>query len=227
MYVVYTRCMGSASSKAPSIALAVKEISYLHHKPCAPPSTSWAGRRVVDLSFGYNDRTVYWDEDGRFRINATVQSNDVEDWCVQLHTATLYKHKDERTRVIVEATQMAREKVPCISKPYVSLSEKELRVLVDEISTPTHGGTHMDAPRHFSKIGWSASEIPLDRLLMVPIALIDVQAEAARNASYLMPVAEVLRWEAQNGLLPYNCLLLIRSGWSKVRTMFGGTPAEM
>ncbi|KAL3196236.1 hypothetical protein MRX96_015538 [Rhipicephalus microplus] len=35
-------------------------------QPCAPPSTSWAGRRVVDLSFGYNDRTVYWDEDGRF-----------------------------------------------------------------------------------------------------------------------------------------------------------------
>ncbi|KAK8762672.1 hypothetical protein V5799_026060 [Amblyomma americanum] len=50
---------------------------------------------------------------------------------------------------------------------------------------------------------------------MVPIALIDVQEEAARNASYLMPVAEVLRWEAQNGQLPNNCLLLIRSGWSK------------
>uniref|UniRef100_A0A131YUH4 Kynurenine formamidase n=1 Tax=Rhipicephalus appendiculatus TaxID=34631 RepID=A0A131YUH4_RHIAP len=148
-------------------------------QPCAPPSTSWAGRRVVDLSFSYNDRTVYWDEDGRFRINATVQSNDVEDW-----------------------------------------------VLLDEFSTPTHGGTHMDAPRHFSKIGWSASEIPLDRLLMVPIALIDVQAEAARNASYLMPLAEVLRWEAQNGPLPNNCLLLIRSGWSKYynnRNAFYGT----
>ncbi|KAH8039945.1 hypothetical protein HPB51_009201 [Rhipicephalus microplus] len=44
-------------------------------------------------------------------------------------TATLYKHRDERTRVIVEAAQMAREQVPCISKPSVALSEKELRFL--------------------------------------------------------------------------------------------------
>lgn len=138
---------------------------------CAPSSTSWAGRRVVDLSFGYNDRTIYWDDDGSFRVNATVQSNEVEDW-----------------------------------------------VLVDSISTPTHGGTHMDAPRHFSKRGWSASDIPLDRLLFVPIALIDVQEEASRNASYLMPIAEILRWEAQHGRLPENCLLLIRSGWSRFYT---------
>ncbi|KAH7958208.1 hypothetical protein HPB51_027806 [Rhipicephalus microplus] len=44
-------------------------------------------------------------------------------------TATLYKHEDERTWVIVEAAQIAREQVSCISKPYVCLSEKELRFL--------------------------------------------------------------------------------------------------
>ncbi|KAH8018883.1 hypothetical protein HPB51_013563 [Rhipicephalus microplus] len=51
--------------------------------------------------------------------------------CVPLFkdTALLYKHRDERTRVIVEAAQMAREQVPCISKPSVALSEKELRFL--------------------------------------------------------------------------------------------------
>ncbi|KAH8034880.1 hypothetical protein HPB51_003167 [Rhipicephalus microplus] len=44
-------------------------------------------------------------------------------------TVTLYKHRDERPRVIVEAAQMAREQVPCISKPSVALSEKELGFL--------------------------------------------------------------------------------------------------
>ncbi|KAH8037487.1 hypothetical protein HPB51_011636 [Rhipicephalus microplus] len=44
-------------------------------------------------------------------------------------TATLYKHRDESTRVIVEAPQMAREQVPCISKLSMALSEKERRFL--------------------------------------------------------------------------------------------------
>ncbi|KAH8041224.1 hypothetical protein HPB51_014372 [Rhipicephalus microplus] len=48
---------------------------------------------------------------------------------IALDTVTLHKHWDERTRVIVEAAQMAREQVTCISKPSVSLSEKELRFL--------------------------------------------------------------------------------------------------
>lgn len=51
--------------------------------------------------------------------------------CVPLfeETATLYKHRYVGTRVIVEAAQMAREQVPCVSKPSVALFEKERRFL--------------------------------------------------------------------------------------------------
>lgn len=30
---------------------------------------------------------------------------------------------------------------------------------------PEHGGTHLDAPYHFNKNGWTVDKIPLDRLI--------------------------------------------------------------
>ena len=30
------------------------------------------------------------------------------------------------------------------------------------LCTPEHGGTHLDAPMHFSETGWSAERIPLE-----------------------------------------------------------------
>ena len=32
------------------------------------------------------------------------------------------------------------------------------------ISAPEHGGTHLDAPRHYAKGKWSTDEVSLDRL---------------------------------------------------------------
>ncbi|CAN8004603.1 unnamed protein product [Ixodes hexagonus] len=57
----------------------------------------------------------------------------------------------------------------------------------DVIGEPTHGGTHLDSPIHFYKGGKSISEIPLERMLGVPIALVDVEAKAALNSSYSFP----------------------------------------
>ncbi|KAH8042587.1 hypothetical protein HPB51_024808 [Rhipicephalus microplus] len=62
------------------------------------------------------------------------RASEDSDKCISegvdvLLRATLYKHRYERTRVIFEAAQMARQQVPCISKPSVALSKKELRFL--------------------------------------------------------------------------------------------------
>lgn len=44
-------------------------------------------------------------------------------------TVTVYKHRNDRTRMIVEAAQMASEHDMCVSKPSVALSDKELSFL--------------------------------------------------------------------------------------------------
>ena len=46
------------------------------------------------------------------------------------------------------------------------------------ISAPEHGGTHLDAPRHYAKGKWSTAEIPLDRLIG-PAIKIDISSKAA------------------------------------------------
>uniref|UniRef100_A0A224Z391 Tick transposon n=1 Tax=Rhipicephalus zambeziensis TaxID=60191 RepID=A0A224Z391_9ACAR len=45
------------------------------------------------------------------------------------NTVTLYKHRNDRTRIIVESAKMASERDSCISKPSVALSEKKLSFL--------------------------------------------------------------------------------------------------
>uniref|UniRef100_A0A224Z1C0 Tick transposon n=1 Tax=Rhipicephalus zambeziensis TaxID=60191 RepID=A0A224Z1C0_9ACAR len=49
---------------------------------------------------------------------------------VQFDSTTVVKtHKDERTRLIIEAENIARENLTCVSKPSVALSDDELAFL--------------------------------------------------------------------------------------------------
>ena len=48
-----------------------------------------------------------------------------------------------------------------------------------DISASEHGGTHLDAPRHFSAGKWTTDQIPLDRLIG-PAIKIDVSSKAAQ-----------------------------------------------
>ena len=48
-----------------------------------------------------------------------------------------------------------------------------------DISASEHGGTHLDAPIHFSEGKWSTDQIPLDRLIG-PSIKIDISSQAAQ-----------------------------------------------
>ncbi len=52
-------------------------------------------------------------------------------------------------------------------------------------STAEHGGTHLDAPYHFSRDGMTADRIPLSRLIG-PAVVVDVSAKATPD--YLVTV---------------------------------------
>ena len=81
-----------------------------------------------------------------------------------------------------------------------------------KISTAEHGGTHLDAPIHFSRGGMSAEQIPLDRLI-APAVVVDVAARATPD--YLIDVGDLEEWERTHGRIPDGSILLLRTGWGE------------
>src|SRR5215471_2273662 len=80
--------------------------------------------------------------------------------------------------------------------------------------TPEHGGTHLDAPIHFSRTGRTADQIPL-RQLIAPAAVIDVSRKAAANADYRLSVDDVRTWEKTKGRIAAGTIVLLRTGWGQ------------
>jgi kynurenine formamidase len=83
----------------------------------------------------------------------------------------------------------------------------------NNISAAEHGGTHLDAPIHFSEGKHATDEIPLSRL-MGRAVVIDVAAPAGRDADYRITPGDIETWEAANGRIPAGSIVLLRTGWA-------------
>ena len=84
----------------------------------------------------------------------------------------------------------------------------------NSLSTPEHGGTHLDAPHHFSESGRTTDELPLEQLV-APAIVIDVSAQAAKDRDYRLTRDDVLQFEKQHGRLARGTIVLLRTGWSR------------
>jgi kynurenine formamidase len=82
----------------------------------------------------------------------------------------------------------------------------------NEITFDEHTGTHMDAPAHFVAGAQTADKMPADRFF-APLAVISIEARAAKNADALLTVDDVLEWEKRNGRLPAGAFVAMYSGW--------------
>lgn len=82
----------------------------------------------------------------------------------------------------------------------------------NSLSTPEHGGTHLDAPIHFSASGKTLDQLDLDQLTGEGI-LIDVSELALANRDYLIDSSAILAWESQHGMIPSGAIVLIRTGY--------------
>lgn len=82
------------------------------------------------------------------------------------------------------------------------------------LSTPEHGGTHLDAPIHFADGAHTADAIPLERL-MAPAVVIDVSTSAAADANYTLTVADIEAFEREHGTIAAGTIVLLRTGWSR------------
>ena len=82
------------------------------------------------------------------------------------------------------------------------------------LCTPEHGGTHFDAPVHFSASGAPVHEVALEDVI-APAVTIDVSAQAAGDPNYRLTVDDVLDFEARHGEIKGGMIVLLRTGWSE------------
>ena len=80
--------------------------------------------------------------------------------------------------------------------------------------TSEHGGTHLDAPVHFAEGRQSVDEIPLERFFG-PAVVVDVTTQSEANADYQVTVADLAAAEREDGRIPNDAILLIRTGFSR------------
>lgn len=82
------------------------------------------------------------------------------------------------------------------------------------LSTPEHGGTHLDAPIHFFEGGRTNEQIPLEQLI-APAVVIDVTGRAAADRDYRATRDDVLQFEKAHGPITRGTIVLLRTGWSR------------
>ena len=93
-------------------------------------------------------------------------------------------------------------------------TDKGFFYAANNFETAEHGGTHIDAPIHFSKGKQSVEEIPLEKLVGEAIK-IDVKANANGNPDYLVSVEDFTQWETLHGKIPDGAIVLLDTGHSR------------
>jgi len=80
--------------------------------------------------------------------------------------------------------------------------------------TAEHGGTHLDAPLHFSRGAQAVDQIPIERFFGAAV-VIDVVARADGDADYQIGVEDLTAAEKSEGTIPANAIVLFRTGFSR------------
>lgn len=94
-------------------------------------------------------------------------------------------------------------------------TEKGYYYAANNFSTAEHGGTHIDAPIHFSKNGQTVDQIPLEKLIGNAIK-IDVSSKAQDNPDFLISIEDIQAWEKKHKKdVPEGCIVLLETGFSK------------
>ena len=75
-------------------------------------------------------------------------------------------------------------------------------------------GTHVDPPAHFVRGLRTVDQIELKEMIL-PLVVIDVHEEAAKNHDYTLTLERVKKWEADHGAIPAGSFVAMRTDWSK------------
>jgi kynurenine formamidase len=75
-------------------------------------------------------------------------------------------------------------------------------------------GTHVDPPAHFVKGLRTVDQIDPKEMIL-PLVVVDVHEECAKNPDYTLSLERVKRWETDHGQIPPGAFVAMRSDWSK------------
>jgi kynurenine formamidase len=75
-------------------------------------------------------------------------------------------------------------------------------------------GTHVDPPAHFIKGLRTVDQIEPKEMLL-PLVVIDVHEECAKNADYTLSIERLQKWEGAHGEIPAGAFVAMRTDWSK------------
>jgi len=137
--------------------------------PDSDPPAPFADRTAVDLTYAFDDSTVYW----------PTASQEFE-----------------------------------LAEEFVGETEAGYYYAAYAFAGAEHGGTHMDAPKHFAKGHPAAHEVPVEQL-MGPAVVVDVSDPALDDPDYQITVDDLKAWEAEHGALPDDAILLFRTGYGQ------------
>jgi kynurenine formamidase len=104
-------------------------------------------------------------------------------------------------------------------------TEKGYYYEANRFEAAEHGGTHVDAPKHFSQHGHTVDQIPLEQL-MGPAILVDVSDQCKNDPDYQIAIEDFLEWERKNGQIPKDVIILLKTGFGKYwpnRVQYMGT----
>jgi len=83
-----------------------------------------------------------------------------------------------------------------------------------QFCAPEHGGTHLDAPRHFSKTGFTVDQIPVSQLIG-SLVVINVIEQAKKQTDYEITVTDIKNFEKKYRKLNKEDIVLFYTGWGK------------
>jgi kynurenine formamidase len=132
---------------------------------------------------------------------------------------------------VVDLTQLLGPETPVIELPPIFANSPAMTIEVvsqfDErgpgwywntIRLGEHTGTHFDAPIHWitgKDLPNNATDtIPAGKFVG-PACVIDVSAESAADADFLLTPEALLAWEAEHGRIPAGAWVFLRTDWSK------------
>ena len=96
---------------------------------------------------------------------------------------------------------------------FMGRTDKGFYYAAKNYSASEHGGTHVDAPIHFSEGKKTVDEIPINNLIGAGI-VIDVSKKSLANPDYQVGIEDLQDWESKFGRIPDDSIVLINTGYA-------------
>ena len=101
-----------------------------------------------------------------------------------------------------------------LEKVFDGTTDKGYHYSANNYTAAEHGGTHMDAPIHFKEGGLTVDQLPLSKTTGSAV-VVDVSENALKQRDFEVGVADFLAFEAKNGPIEADQIVLIATGFDR------------